>query len=438
MRWAAAVAGAFAALAAARIAGATLSAVNNIKGDYYASLPGAYVERVNPTLWNSPDMAGAWGYHVQTYFHGPVQYLTLYAVAYLDSYSAIARALLPLYLLVLASAFVLLRRGLTLLAPGTRITWPLFAATFLFFPLLQAFIQREFEVIVFLSLCGAFALLVHNRRSAAAAVLAYAAWFKYVPLLFLGYLGLRRWMSAVAVFVLTSVAILAAAHALFGLDLFINNNVPGHAAQVFNLWGYGFERGRHDFMYGTGFCYGWIDSETTLANVRHALCSLSFGAPWLPAHVVYLALCFTVAVIYLVAFARLERAAPIAIETERWRRAVEFSIVTTVYSCFFFNHYYYLIVLVVPLAVLLTRYLSRGNRLRLALWATAYVLLSAFVVPTSILSRLSGADVWAFYVKGAWFLWGELLLISLLMREYWDLSIDAGQRAAEARYTRAA
>ena len=409
------------ALAAGRIAAAMWAAISNIRGDYYASLPGAYVETVNPTLWNSPDMEGTWGYHVQTYFHGPVQYLTLYPVAYLDSYTAIARVLLPIYAVLLAATFVLLRAAAGRLAPGAQLTIPLFASTFLFFPLLQSFIQREFEVVVCLGLTAALWLLLQDRRNAAAAVLAYVAWFKYVPLLFLGYLGLRRWVKAVGVFVLMSTAILAVAHALFGLPLFVNNNVPRHAAQVFNLWSYGFER-EHEFV-GTGFCHGWFETETTLANVRHALCSLTFRARWLPANVIYAITCLAVAATYLVTHARFERVAQRPEEIERWRRAVEFSIVTTVYSCFFFNHYYYLIVLIIPLGVLLTRYLATPRAGRVVLWTIAYVLLSAFVIPTSFLTQLFGVDVWAAYIKGAWFIWGELLLMYLLLREYWDLSM---------------
>jgi hypothetical protein len=418
------------ALTALRIIAAIWAAVHNIRGDYYASMPGAYVQYVNPVLWNSPDMQGAWGYHRDTYFHGPAQYLTLYAMAYFDSYASIAQVLLPVYVVVLGVAFVMLHRAVTALAPGQRLTAPLFAATFLFFPVLQAFIQREFEVVVFFTLTAALWCLVLDRRTAAGALLAYITWFKYVPVLFLGYLGLRRWYTAIAAFIAVSLAILGVAHALFGLGLFVNNNVPTHAAQVFNVWSYTFERGADQSYFGTGFCYGWFETETTLSNVRHGLCSLAFRARWLPANVTYVVLCLAVATVYLVANARLERHRPLDPTNERWRRALEFSIVITVCSCFFFNHYYYLIALAVPFCVLLARYPTARNQMNLTLWAISYILLSAFVVPTSVLSRLSGADVWAVYIKGAWFLWGELILTALLLHEYWSLS--AGRTTTDA------
>jgi hypothetical protein len=414
-------------LVIARCIGAVWAAIWNIRGDYYASMPGAYVRTVNPVLWNSPDMQGAWGYHVDTYFHGPVQYLTLYPVAFLDSYAAIARVLLPIYVIAIGFAFWCLVRALAPLSAGKKVGIALAASTFLFFPLLQAFIQREFEVVVFVGLSAALLALVRDRRRLAGGLLAYIAWFKYVPLMFVAYLGLRRWYGAVAVFAIVSGLILAISHAVFGLELFVNNNVPGHAAQVFNLWSYGFQPGAHDYLYGTGFCYGWIEIETTLANVRHGLCSIAFGAPWFPPHIVYLVICSAIAAVYLTAHFRFPSAAR-SVDEEAWRRALEFSIVISVYSTFFFNHYYYLIVLAIPLNVLLVRYLTTNARRRLVAWGVAYACLSAFVVPTSVLSRVTGADVWAFYIKGAWFLWGELLLMALLLREYWQLSV--AERAA--------
>jgi hypothetical protein len=423
------------ALTVMRIAAALWAALSNTRGDYYASLPGAYVQHVNPVLWDSPDMVGARGYHVNTYFHGPAQYLTLYAMAYLDSYAEIAKVLMPIYVVVLAGAFVLLRATIVRLAGTKGIAVPLFAATFLFFPLLQAFIQREFEVVVFFALTAALWLLVHERKSIAGAILGYVAWFKYVPLLFLGYLALRRWYKAMAAFAAASAVVLLVSDALFGLELFVNNNVPTHAAQVFNLWSYGFQPGPHGYLAGTGFCYGWLEIETTLANVRHGLCSLAFTTPWLPPHLVYLTLCAAIAASYVVTHVRLERAAERSPDDERWRRALECSIVISVCTCFFFNHYYYLIVLVIPLSVLLARYWRTPNPVRLAAWAVAYLLLSAFVVPTSVLARVAGTDVWAVYIKGAWFLGGELLLMFLLLLEYWGAASRRTQSTCTAPRT---
>ncbi len=152
-------------------------------------------------------------------------------------------------------------------------------------------LQREFEVVTFLGLAWALWLLLQDRRNAAAAILAYVAWFKYIPLMFAGYLGLRGWFRAVGVFLLISVGILGLTHAAFGLPEFVNNNVPGHAAQVLRVWDFGFQTNAAGELYGLGFCTGWFETETTLANVRHGLCSVSSRAPWFPPSAAYLVLC---------------------------------------------------------------------------------------------------------------------------------------------------
>jgi hypothetical protein len=416
-------------LVAARVAGIAWSALSDTHGDYYASLPGAYVRTVNPVLWDSSDMQGAMGYHLDTYYHGPVQYLTLYPLAYLDSYGQMARVLLPIYALVIGATIFCLLRALEMLAPGVQVTVPVVAATLLFFPLLQSYLQREFEVVVLFGVASALWLSVADKRGAAGAMLAYVAWFKYVPLLFAGYLVLRGWFKAVLVFALTSAAILLVAHAVFDLSLFFNNNVPAHAAQVMNVTSYWFRPDAAGQLVGFGFCSGWFASETTLANIRHGFCSIGARWPWFPPNVVYLLLCGIVALVYLTAHVRFERAGKVSPDRERWRRALEFSIVTTICACFFFAHYYYLILLVVPLTVLLVRYLSREDRAFLAAWAIAYVLLSAFLVPTGILTRALGTDVWAHYIKDGWFLYGELLLVGLLLREYVALGRTQGLSA---------
>src|SRR5262245_64054269 len=100
-------------------------------------------------------MEGAMGYHRDTYYHGPTQYLTLYAMAFFDSYRQIARALMPVYALVLGAAFWCMWRGLRRLAPEPFLVVPLFASTFLFFPLIQSYVQREFEIVILLGLAAA-------------------------------------------------------------------------------------------------------------------------------------------------------------------------------------------------------------------------------------------------------------------------------------------
>lgn len=410
------------ALVIVRVSSVTWSATTRTRGDFYASMPGAYVETVNPTLWNSPDMVESWGYHNRTYFHGPIQYLTLYPLAYFDSFAAIASVLLPLYLLVLIATFWLLWRIARRLGASPAAFVPLLASTFLFFPLLQAYVQREFEVVLTLAFAAALWCLIENRCSRAALLLAYAAWFKYIPLMSAGYLFVRRWWRPLAVFAVVSAAILAASHVLFDLSRFFNNNVPGHAAQVFQLWTFEFRYDATGHRYGLGFCEGWTDNESTLSNLRHGLCTLAASNAWVNPPWTYNALCVLVAGLYLWTHFTLERRVLTALEESR-RRALEVSIIVTICSCFFFAHYYYLIALIIPFNVLLSIYLADRRKGSVVLWCGSYVLVSAFVVPITLLNLVTGSNVWESYIWQAWFLYGELLLVGLLIREYRRLAV---------------
>ena len=112
-------------------------------------------------------MGGAWGYHNHTYFprpHPVPHALSARLVRYLRGRSP--ALLLPLYAMVLAAGVLddveaaqTTRRGIA------DLFVPLLASTFLFFPLLQAYLQREFEVVVTFALAGALLALVNDRRS---------------------------------------------------------------------------------------------------------------------------------------------------------------------------------------------------------------------------------------------------------------------------------
>ena len=117
-----------------------------------------------------------------------------------------------------------------------------------------------------------------------------------------------------------------------------------------------------------------------------------------------------------------------------WRDVLEFAIMTTICACFL-AHYYYLIVLVIPFTALLVRYLAENRWTALLIWLFAYASVSAFIVPPGIVTRLAGIDVWAAYIKGAWFLPGELLLIALLLWEY--VRLGRGGHAAIGESVRA-
>src|SRR5436190_346406 len=175
-----------AAVAACRLTAACISGLHTTSGDFAATLPGAYAEELNPTLWDGPDGRHEAFSYRHGYIYGPTQYLTLWPIVFLDSFRQIAMLLLPVYSgVVLAIAYLLWRlcERLVPLRDGCRAGHKLtvFAAVALFAPLLIAMGQREFETVQALVIVLA-AYSVATRRSVAAGALAgYIAMFKYWP-----------------------------------------------------------------------------------------------------------------------------------------------------------------------------------------------------------------------------------------------------------------
>ena len=197
--------------------------------------------------------------------------LTIAPLVLLDSYDAIATFLLFLYLpLIVLSAYVMWRAFSEGAARQWRTGVAVFASTSLFLPVLQAYGQREFEIVIlFLTTC-AFYALVTSRSALAGALIGYTAWFKFFPLAFLGYFALRQWKSAVAAFLLVSAALLALTDATLGLRRF------GAVAELASVEVFA-------SVAPQGFCEAWSQPETrhhalanaTRVSVRWAFCSFA-------------------------------------------------------------------------------------------------------------------------------------------------------------------
>ena len=390
-------------------------------GDFFATLPGAYAEALNPTLWNSPDLADSWQFHERTYLHGPTQYLTLFPMVWLDSYRAIASALLPLYAIaVVAIAWAMV----TLMTPFVRrvdTSALLLAATLSYFPLLYALICREFEVVITLATAWLCIFASREQQSAAGALAAYIAGFKYIQLLYLPYFAVQRWWKAVAGFAVGVVVIAGLTRVGLGpLDLLFNNNVPGIADKQWT-----------SLFSTSALCAGWRAEPTTFAGVRWGLCGLyGHGLP-IPPPLMFAFISMSCLAISLAAWLRIERRT-LGVQARRWRRILEISIVATVSALFFHAHYYYLSVLIVPLGALLMFYLADSPlpRVRLTLWVAAYLLLSAGPLPMSVVTRVIGTDWYLAYLRYVLYLPGELLLIGLLLSEYWAVGSRGDSIAA--------
>ena len=405
-----------------------------IHGDFYFTLPGAYAERWNPELWHSPDLQLALQYNDGSYIYGPVQYLVLFPIVFLDSYASIASALLVVYPVVaIAAAFVLWR----LVRPqDTRdlVTLALvLAVAFAFLPLTQAIVQREFEIVALLMLVATCLLFVRGQYAASGALLACMTWFKYWPVLLLIPFVVHRRIRGMLAFVGMSAGLLVVTQLVFGLEHFVIPKTAGIVGGLVRPLGSG------DPLYAviprgaekSDFCRQWIPGRGTQVDVRWALCGIADRFPVVPAKALFVGVVVVTAVLFFWSAIGLDRrwADPVV---SHWGPIWEVSVLVIGGAAFLHAHFYYFIVFLLPLTALLCRYLTRPGRWQgaeITAWAATYLLLNAFLVPPSLLSRWSGLDVWALYLDSGLPLIGTLMLLGLVLRELAQLARIAPQPA---------
>jgi hypothetical protein len=409
-------------LAVFRFAGAVASAVHFNHGDFENTLPGPYAEQWNLKLWDSPDLRDSVAFHRHSYGYGPTQYLTLWPIVFLDSYRQIAAILLPVYVaIVLGTGHVLGRIGQVIVPERQDCRWGrmmcVYASVFLFGPILVALGQREFEVVQGLIIVAAAYLIVRGRAAGAGALLGYISMFKYWVLALLAYFVLKRQWKAVVGFMATAAGVLLVAHALFDLGRF-----PFADRSAFDKQ---FGRIYTPLNQGSAFCPAITG---TAASVANGLCIL-FGEQ---ARFWFYGFLAAGAALFLLLFMLLERQTIIGdAGADPWRRCLEFSFLLFGAGVVFHAHYYYLSILILPLAMALYRNLWRSEPLgggRFGLALAAYVLLSAFVAPIRLSSRIFGRDMWSFYLAHGIYLYGYAALVVVLFWEYGTLVTRAAAR----------
>ena len=396
------------------------------------TLPGPYAETLNPTLWNSPDLLiprlEVMQYFAEserdtsgTYLHGPTQFLTLYPIAFLNSYAEIARLVLVVYVGLILFVCWLISKSFDFVSEGDLVTRRLliYGSTLLFFPLLQALIQREFEVVILLALALIYWAGIHDRRIILGGLIAFITWYKFLPAVILPYLIARRWWKSVVAFTAVSLVIIGLSEWLFGgIYLFFNNwHFDKTATNQLT-----------ELASSAAFCRAWapVDSAGTFASIRWGLCGLQAQGFWIPLPFSYFVLGGLTAFFGGLGFWGFEQSNQTSLKAERWRRVWELSLVILIYSTFFRGHYYYLSALTIPLVALLIRATSGATiqKSRLALAVLAYALLGAVVLPISVLSAVFEVDFWRFYLEHQLYLLGEVLLLALVLREYVELSFQ--------------
>lgn len=398
------------------------------QGDFYFSLPGLYAERLNPTLWNSPDIQAARDFNHGTYPYGPTQYLTLFPIVFLNSYGTIASALLAVYTAVVFGACYLLWKLVTMNDVGLPVMGAaVFAIVAAFLPLTQALIQREFEVVAFLALVAACLWFARGRDAASGAAVAYLTWFKYWPIVLLSAFVMHRRYKGLAAFAAASTGLLLAAQLVFGLQHFDIGRIVSIIRGLVRPLGGG--EVLYPAMPGgaqkADFCRQWIWGRGTAADVRWELCGIEDRWPLFPARAVFSALVIVTAAVFVWGAYRLERSPqdPVA---AKWAAVWEFSLLTMGGASFVHGHYYYFIVFLLPFVALAYWYATRQQPWRSAkitLLAASYLLLNAFMVPTSWLSTLLHRDAWALFLDSGLTLLGTLMLLALVLWEFARLSL---------------
>lgn len=383
--------------------------------DFRASF---YGQDVNDLVYDTSNGRGPLDPGSLTYLHGPTQHLTTLPLTYAGSFDTVARILLVVYgLLIPVTALVTWRVLAT--AQGRPVWWvPVFASTLAFPPLLEAYVEREFEIVITLAFALAYWAVVGNHRATLGALVAYVGFYKYMPLIAVPYLLIRRWWWSLAGFFIATALILTAAHALFGLDRFVNNKVPANAAHLLT-----------SLSSTAAFCNGREDDDE---SVREDLCQLREYLP-VPAPVLYVVILAVTLAVAAYGFVRLARAPGVLAEsTERWRCVFELSLIVVVATTFFYSHFYYLAVLILPLNALLARFLDEQtwSRIGLIWWGLAYTLLGAFLIPNFLADRLLGTSAWALHV-GLPRLMGEMILLSLTLHQYATLPLERGDRLGQ-------
>jgi hypothetical protein len=425
-------------LVAIRLATLVTGTDFSLRGDFFATLPGAYVQSLNPKLWNSKDLRLAWGFHRSFYYYGPTQYLTLYPIVLLDSYKQIAVALSFVYATVLAAAIYVLSRLAG--AAGAARPWGVFALSLVFAPLLQAYFHFEFEVVVFFVIVTAMWLLVRRQDGWAGALLGYITWFKIWPVVFLGYFVLRRQWKAAGAFVLASVLTLGISQALFGLDRFIILNpalarsIPGRDFFLASLVapldvGFQSEWGPENAT-GQGFCKGWVRSDETYVSARWGMCGLIFTHEWRAGVVLFYATGVMLAALFLAGFIAAEARGALASADRVCRIVCEMSLLVIGAALMLIAHFYYFVFLLIPTCVLASRFIARAAWIKLGWLAVACAVLGGLVMPALLVSRLMGRSFWAFYSGHSVYLLGLSMLTGLIMLEY--LSLGFARRVSRS------
>ena len=350
----------------------------NFYGDFLASFPPRKLAMLagKPDFWNG-SLAQQWTHmfswgHPDIWYYGPLEHLIASPLLVFPSLRSAYVAWLFVNLIFVAVTMVIAAK----IADDALVV----VVAFLNFnPLYEAITQRTIEIFELLLLFAAYALYRRGRDSACGAAIGAAAMAKFLPILYVPWLVLRRkWRAAgVAIAVIAIVAI--ATQLVLGWQ---NNGTLLQA--------------KHG---------GFNDSELnqSLSGVIVRIAGLQHAA-----------IASRVAIVVaLIAFCALM----LRTRNRDGVEDLEFGLIAMAMVLLPpHNQNYYFTFLLLPYAFLYARHRRQSWSWRTTLLAVSFLLVAA-PIPFSIVQRLTGLDAFALYLRAAIPFVGATLLVIVLVAE---------------------
>lgn len=367
----------------------------NFYGDFLASFPSWRLSVLLHRLdLYKGSLAEEWADHFggghPLWHYGPVEHLvTLPLFAFSDLRSAYTAWLFANYAFligILVLAFRVFDCG------RSKWVWRSLAAIAVlnYGPFYEALTQRNIEIFELLLIFAAFELMLRRREAASGAVMGLAAMTKFLPLIFLPYFVVKRRFRALASSMITIALITIATQAVFGW------RYSGIIAQLRHG---GFVASQLDQSLAGMIARLFVWTGASLSSVA----LLSRGA-------IVLAL---MALSWL--FLRARNCT--AIEDLEWSTLIVAMVLLPPH-----NENYYFVLLLFPYLALLARELRLGaprHRAR-RWWLAISFILTGTVVPISVLSRMTGMNIFSTYLTLGLPFIGAAILATICVRAVLD------------------
>lgn len=352
--------------------------LQNFYGDFLASFPVRKLAVLagRPDLW-SGSLAERWTHmfswgHPDIWYYGPLEHLIAAPLLAFPSLRSAYVAWLFVNLIFVAVTIVIAAKILDDVLVAV-------VAFLNFNPLYEAITQRTIEIFELLLLFAAYALYRRGRDSACGAAIGAAAMAKFLPIIYLPWLVLKRKWRAVIATTAVIVPIAIATQLVLGWQ---NNGTLLQA------------------KYG-GFINSELDQSLSGAIVRIAGLSHAAIASRVAIAVALIAFC----------------ALMLRLRNREGVEDLEFGLVALAMVLLPpHNQNYYFSFLLLPYAFLYARHRHQTWSWRTTLLALSFLLVAA-PVPFSIVQRLTGLDAFSLYLRAAIPFVGATLLAIALVAE---------------------